>query len=159
MDRILDLTFGVIGRIMEPVVDVLISWMTVVVSLNAQATFKEDEQGRFQQQQGSAVILIVNHGREPIKVHDVGLIFKGGQELSVTLHLSESVTLPKTVNGKDHEFFVIKPDLLLKLGHEGIYAIKSVYMTDSTFQTFKSRVPKQHKMQIEASLNKRIVVR
>lgn len=159
MDKLIDFLFGTLGRLLEPLVDFLTSWVTTVVSLNAQATFKEDKQGRFHQQEGSAVILVVNHGREPIKVDDVGLIFNDGRKLSVALHLTEDGLLPKTVNGKDHAFFVIKRDLLLKLGRAGLYSIKSVYMTNSTFRDFKSRVPKEHKLQIEASLNRRILVR
>lgn len=155
MNKLID----IIGWFYEPVIDFVNSWMTTVVSLNAQGTFKADKKGHYKQQSGSAVIVVINNSRNPLKVDDIGLIFKDGRKLSVTHDLTEEVLFPKVVDGKDHAFFTIKRDLLTKLGHSGLYAIKSVYITDATFRDFKSRVPEQHKRQIEASYNNLIVVK
>jgi len=68
-------------RLLEPFIDFINSWVNIVVSLNASPAFKKDNKGEWHSEDGSAVIIVINNGREPIKVEDVGIILKDGQKL------------------------------------------------------------------------------
>lgn len=155
----MDALLKLLARLLEPLIDYVNTWATVVVSLNAQCVFKEDGPGVWHAAQGgSAVILVINNGREPIKVHDVGITFSDGQRLSCPFILEDNEKLPRTVEGKEHAWFLVKRDILLQVGWPGLLSIKYVYFTDSTFREYKSRVPRINKLQIAASLENRIAM-
>jgi hypothetical protein len=149
---------GIINRILEPVVDLLVSWMTITVSMNPQMIFEEDKNGQYQLISGSAVIIITNNGKESMKIQDVGFIFKNDRQLSISSQLLDNFKFPIKVDGKDHVCFIIKQELIKKLGREGIFNIKKVYITDSTFHVFRGGVSELTKDLIESCANGRIKV-
>lgn len=139
-------------RIIEPFLDFIITQLTVVIALNAQLGFVEDDDGNLRRVKGSGSVLVVNHGREPIKIIDIGLIFKDKKHMSLNLHMAQDDALPAVVAGKDHKAFLIKRELFLSLGPMGIESIKKVYITDSILNTITAGVPKRQKAYIKYSI-------
>ena len=155
----LNAILNTLARLLEPFIDYINSWITIVVSLNASPVFKEDNKGEWHSEDGSAVVMVINNGREPLKVEEVGVILRNGQKLDSPFILDDTEKLPRIINGKDHAAFRIKRDVLLQMGWAGLESIKHVYLTDATFREYKSRVPKRNKTLIAASLQNRIMIK
>lgn len=143
---------NILSRIFEPFLDYIITQLTVNIALNAQIGFTEDEQGHVRRVEGSGLILVVNHGREPIKISVVGLIFKNKSTMSLNAEIVPDITFPVVVEGKDHRIFLINRGLFESLGPVGIDSIKKVYITDSMLNTMSSGVPKLQKSAIVFSV-------
>jgi hypothetical protein len=155
----LDAILNTLARLLEPLIDYINSWVNIVVSLNANPVFKEDNKGEWHSEDGSAVVIVINNGRQPLKVEEVGVILRNGQKLVFPFILDDAEKLPRMIKGKDHAYFRIKRDVLLQMGWAGLESIKYVYLMDATFREYKSRVPKTHKIQIAASLQNRIMIK
>ncbi|MGD0354518.1 MAG: hypothetical protein ABSB31_03610 [Dehalococcoidia bacterium] len=151
MDAILNL----VAKLLEKIVDDINSSASVFVSLNAHSVFQEEKDGGYKPIGGGAVILVINDGKEELKIGDAGLIFKGGGRVEGPFLLDDE-HLPCTLGSKDHLYLHIKREALMKIGWKGIDAIKYVYIKDRTFQEYKGTVPRTNKMQIVASLAGRI---
>jgi hypothetical protein len=140
----------------EPVINWIATWTFVTVSLHAAPTFKENKKGQWHQSSGSAVIMIINRKKEPLKINDIGIIFTDGTRASINFLLPKSESTKTIVDGRDNKIFHLKREELLKLGFSGIMSIQRLYMTDSNFQEYTSSVPKMQKRMIVISLKKQM---
>jgi hypothetical protein len=113
--------------------------------------FKEDANGNWKQQSGWVEIEVVNRGKEPIRVQEVGMILKNGQRFP-------SSFMSVTISGRDNAHFRIKHDIFEQIGLTNIDSVEYVFFTDGVYTEHKSKVPKETKMEIVACLENRMIV-
>lgn len=143
---------NILIRILEPVLDFFSTSLTVYIALIAQLGFAEDEDGNVRRVKGSGAILVVNRGREPIRITEMGLILKDKTRIPVNSHIAQDNELQAIVPARDHRAFPIRRELFLSLSPIGIESIKKVYIVDSMLHTITTGVPKWQKRYIEYSV-------
>lgn len=153
-----DKIFDLLVRLYEPVINVFTTWAFVTATLHAAPEYKQDKKGRWYPIDGSAVISVVNRRKEPIKVEDIGLIYKDGKKTPINFLLIKNEVAKTTIDGKENKIFHLSRTELLKLGQDRILSIKGVYMTDSTFQDYKFGVPNYQTRAIIKSINRQYPV-
>jgi hypothetical protein len=143
---------SILIRLLEPVLDFFSTSLTVYIALIAQLGFAEDEDGNVRRVKGSGTILVVNRGRESIKITEMGVILKDKTRISLNSHIAQDNALPAIVAARDHKEFPIRRELFLSLTPLGIESIKRAYIVDSMLHTITTAVPNWQKRYIEYSI-------
>lgn len=136
---ILEVITGLLGRIFASILADISDRFAIVVALNPAVTFCEDNQGKWWITQWSAVITVLNHSHNPIKIDHLGFILKNDQRVVIT-PLIQKLELPVTIDGKDRAHFKLDTKALLHIADYGLDNIKRVYAADRTLNEFKGKI-------------------
>lgn len=148
---VVDMLLKLLAFVLQPLFDYIQSKADLIIVLKPHPIFKEDANGNWKQVSGSGMIEVVNHGKEPIKVQQVGMILKNGERFPSPL-------ISVTIGGRDNARFGIKRDIFEQIGLANIDSIEYVFFTDGVYTEHKSKVPKETKIEIVACLENRMIV-